>query len=103
MIDIFRIRPALAALSFALAIWFCWTLSCDGKNKAATDFALQRETMVKTQIEARGVKDELVLKAMRKVERHKFVTEEDNALAYSDRPLPIGESQTISQPYIVAI
>ena len=59
--------------------------------------------MVETQIRARGIKDEAVLNAMLKVDRHKFVPNEILHLAYSDRPLPIGEGQTISQPYIVAL
>jgi len=59
--------------------------------------------MVGTQIRARGIKDEGVLNAMLKVDRHKFVPEEIRHQAYSDRPLPIGEGQTISQPYIVAL
>jgi len=63
----------------------------------------KRERMVKTQIEARGVKDKLVLDAVRKVPRHLFVSENLKDQAYSDGPLPIGEGQTISQPYIVAL
>jgi protein-L-isoaspartate(D-aspartate) O-methyltransferase len=62
-----------------------------------------KEEMVETQIRARGIKDEVVLNAMRKVDRHEFVPEEIRHQAYSDRPLPIGEGQTISQPYIVAL
>jgi len=58
--------------------------------------------MVEQQISARGVSDERVLEAMRDVERHLFVPEELREYAYSDRPLPIGEGQTISQPYVVA-
>jgi len=58
--------------------------------------------MVEQQISARGVSDEKVLEAMRDVERHLFVPEELREYAYSDRPLPIGEGQTISQPYVVA-
>ena len=65
-------------------------------------FARQREEMVKTQIEERNVKDPRVLNAMRKVPRHRFVPEQQRELAYADSPLPIGEGQTISQPYIVA-
>ncbi|MCX8118192.1 MAG: protein-L-isoaspartate(D-aspartate) O-methyltransferase [Desulfobacterota bacterium] len=71
--------------------------------KAERDFKKMREKMVETQIKQRGVKDERVLAAMLKVERHRFVPEEYQALAYSDQPLPIGEGQTISQPYIVAL
>ena len=58
--------------------------------------------MVESQIKARGVKDEEVLEVMRKVPRHKFVSKNMKSYAYNDEPLPIGEGQTISQPYIVA-
>jgi len=58
--------------------------------------------MVEVQIRARGVNDEKVLAAMRQVPRHLFVPEELRSFAYGDEPLPIGEGQTISQPYIVA-
>ena len=63
----------------------------------------ERHRMVERQIAARGVKDQRVLKAMRAVPRHWFVPKAQSARAYSDRPLPIGFSQTISQPYIVAL
>ena len=59
--------------------------------------------MVYDQIELRGVDDEAVLDAMRRVERHRFVPEEYLDQAYDDHPLPIGFGQTISQPYIVAL
>lgn len=72
-----------------------------GETKADT-FARQREQLVKHTIEMRGVTDPLTLKAMRSVERHKFVDGDMERLAYADRPLPIGYGQTISQPYIVA-
>jgi protein-L-isoaspartate(D-aspartate) O-methyltransferase len=62
-----------------------------------------RLAMVETQIAARGVQDSRVLAAMRTVPRHEFVPREQMARAYEDRPLPIGEGQTISQPYIVAL
>jgi protein-L-isoaspartate(D-aspartate) O-methyltransferase len=88
-------------------------LSCrDSKNEEAEMthqespedlYAEAREAMVKTQIEPRGVKDKLVLDAMRKVARHRFVPASLKDRAYSDGPLPIGENQTISQPYIVAL
>ncbi len=58
--------------------------------------------MVKFQIRERGIKDERVLAAMSKVSRHQFVDSPWKDVAYSDRPLPIGYKQTISQPYIVA-
>jgi protein-L-isoaspartate(D-aspartate) O-methyltransferase len=59
--------------------------------------------MVRRQIRARGVKDKRVLAAMEKVPRHEFVPADQRPHAYEDRPLPIGERQTISQPYIVAL
>jgi protein-L-isoaspartate(D-aspartate) O-methyltransferase len=62
-----------------------------------------RNRMVDTQILRRGVSDTLVLTAMRRVPRHLFVPPELRASAYTDQPLPIGEGQTISQPYIVAL
>ena len=65
-------------------------------------FALNRQRMVKEQIERRGITDKRVLDAMRKVKRHLFVPAYLRNAAYEDRPLPIGHDQTISQPYIVA-
>jgi protein-L-isoaspartate(D-aspartate) O-methyltransferase len=62
----------------------------------------RRQAMVDLQIAARGVDDPSVLAAMRKIPRHLFVPESVRGLAYEDHPLPIGEGQTISQPYIVA-
>jgi protein-L-isoaspartate(D-aspartate) O-methyltransferase len=62
---------------------------------------LRRLEMVAVQIEARGVRHKGVLEAMRKVPRHRFVPTVWKGLAYEDRPLPIGDGQTISQPYIV--
>lgn len=63
----------------------------------------EREEMVEFQIRARGVRDQRVLAAMRKIPRHLFVPKGYERAAYEDRPLPIGERQTISQPYIVAV
>ena len=65
-------------------------------------FAEKRREMVRRQVEARGVKDPLVLRAMEAVPRHRFVPNAMQAYAYYDEPLPIGHEQTISQPYIVA-
>jgi len=75
-----------------------------GINVYARDasFEAQRERMVTEQIESRGIKDKVVLSAMREVKRHLFVPFHLRSQAYSDRPLPIGQNQTISQPYIVA-
>jgi protein-L-isoaspartate(D-aspartate) O-methyltransferase len=63
---------------------------------------LQREEMVRMQLAERGICDARVLDAMRNVPRHEFVPESFRQEAYEDHPLPIGEGQTISQPYIVA-
>jgi protein-L-isoaspartate(D-aspartate) O-methyltransferase len=83
------------------------TQCTDGKRVSESspegDFRAMREKMVETQIKARGVKDPRVLSALLKVERHRFVPEKYLDSAYSDQPLPIGEGQTISQPYIVAL
>ena len=73
------------------------------ESNSRGDFKAMREKMVETQIKARGVKDPRVLSALLKVERHRFVPEEYLNSAYADQPLPIGEGQTISQPYIVAL
>ncbi len=67
------------------------------------DFSLARERMVKNQLIARGIKDERVLHAMGKIPRHLFIEEALTGEAYNDHPVPIGEKQTISQPYIVAL
>jgi len=71
-------------------------------DKESLKYERQRHEMVRTQIEARGVTDPKVLYALRKVPRHLFVSEALRDQAYGDFPLPIGEQQTISQPYIVA-
>jgi len=75
-------------------------------NKAAKEnrnpFHEQKMKMIEKQIAARGVTDQNVLSAFRQVDRHRYVPKHLQHMAYEDRPLPIGEGQTISQPYIVA-
>lgn len=83
----------------ALMAAVCLVLSC----RQDLPFQDLRELMVQRQIAARGITDRAVLAAMRKVPRHEFVPESLRPRAYDDRPLPIGEGQTISQPYIVAL
>lgn len=68
----------------------------------ADHYKSKREQMVNSQIIARGITNPRVIEAMRKVERHKLVPKNLMENAYADSPLPIGEGQTISQPYIVA-
>lgn len=67
------------------------------------NFAKARQKMVDEQIASRGIRDLRVLNAMSKVPRHLFVEEALHGQAYNDYPLPIGEKQTISQPYMVAL
>ncbi len=71
--------------------------------KDEIEFAQLRERMVATQIASRGIEDKRVLGVMAKVPRHRFVLPEYLDSAYEDHPLPIGEGQTISQPYMVAL
>jgi protein-L-isoaspartate(D-aspartate) O-methyltransferase len=72
-------------------------------NNSDLDLRISREQMVEIQIFGRGVIDTKVCDAMRKVPRHKFVSDNLKYQAYNDSPLPIGDGQTISQPYMVAI
>jgi len=99
-------RKGIHLLVFSVALVFFAGCS-DGKWVSETDrrgdFRTMREKMVEMQIKARGVKDPRVLSAMLKVERHLFVPKDLQSSAYTDQPLPIGEGQTISQPYIVAL
>jgi protein-L-isoaspartate(D-aspartate) O-methyltransferase len=77
--------------------------SACGSAARQVDYTSARHDMVTRQIEARGVRNARVLQAMRDVPRHEFVPEDYGALAYDDRPLPIGLGQTISQPYVVGL
>ncbi|MCL4233907.1 MAG: protein-L-isoaspartate(D-aspartate) O-methyltransferase [Deltaproteobacteria bacterium] len=89
----FGVVPGVIVVALA-----AWTAFAETKP----DDQVQRDRMVRTQVEARGVKDPLVLAAMRKVPRHRFVPANVRGAAYDDMPLSIGSEQTISQPYIVA-
>jgi protein-L-isoaspartate(D-aspartate) O-methyltransferase len=66
------------------------------------EFLVTPEQMVEEQIITRGIHTPMILKAMRTIPRHRFVPVKYRSLAYTDQPLPIGEEQTISQPYVVA-
>lgn len=92
------------ALSAVVALLVLMTLMVTSSMGPTVqeDFRDRRLAMVEEQIRARGVDDGRVLEAMRSVPRHRFVPAELASFAYDDRPLPIGEGQTISQPYIVA-
>jgi protein-L-isoaspartate(D-aspartate) O-methyltransferase len=72
------------------------------ENTTPSSHSSERKRMVEYQIKARGIDDQKVVDAFLKVERHRFVPDRYIPHAYEDRPLPIGQGQTISQPYIVA-
>ncbi len=106
-------EPMFACLMSTLPSWpllfvalLVGVIQCFQSKAAELDhdkFAVKRTSMVKTQIEARGVSDQRVLRAMLATPRHEFVPDELKSKAYEDSPLPIGHGQTISQPYIVAL
>ena len=87
---------------FILNLCLIFFLFSSMQDSTAQEYQEERHEMVQTQIRSRGIKSSQVLEAMRKVPRHRFIPERLASLAYSDRPLPIGHEQTISQPFIVA-
>lgn len=104
------LRTILTLLVFALAVIFFMTESTIADSSEMyrlsaqndNNFRQQRMKMVRRQIRERGIEDPEILAAFEKVRRHRFVPERLKKYAYQDRALPIGEGQTISQPYIVA-
>ena len=89
-VSVWLIAPALAATG------------CQKHIESASEFAAERQKMIQEQLKPRGIKDERVLAAMAKVPREEFVPENLRDKSYSDSALPIGNDQTISQPFIVA-
>jgi len=90
---------------WAIAGFLCWigcSVNSHDPPAPTPDYAALRAEMVREQLAARGIRDARVLDAMGRVPRHELVPEALRAHAYEDGPLPIGEGQTISQPYIVA-
>ena len=87
----------IAAISSLICMFVSFSACSDN------DFDKKRLEMVENDIKGRGIKDKRVLDAMLKVQRHLFVPEPHREKAYNDHPIPIGEGQTISQPYIVAL
>lgn len=87
----------ISAIVISVLFSFCSMLI-----EQSASFSEKRKEMVKTQLKARGISSEKVLNAFLTVPRHSFVPDEYLRFSYSDQPLPIGEGQTISQPYIVA-
>jgi protein-L-isoaspartate(D-aspartate) O-methyltransferase len=74
-----------------------------GLSPAADQYGAMRQRMVDDDLRGRGIRDARVLKVMGEVPRHLFVDKRQRDRAYADHPLPIGEGQTISQPYVVAL
>jgi protein-L-isoaspartate(D-aspartate) O-methyltransferase len=95
-------RPTHRAIAAAIVCVACASCAASGNQRAGDEWTAERERMVDQQLGSRGIKDARVLDAMRSIPRHLFVPEPQRTLAYGDHPLPIGYSQTISQPYIVA-
>jgi protein-L-isoaspartate(D-aspartate) O-methyltransferase len=99
MLILYRTKTVLLFLFFTIAL-----LGHPLSAPAAEDrYARERQRMVKEDIKDRGVKDPAVLAVMGRVQRHLFVDASYRHRAYGDHPLPIGEGQTISQPYVVAL
>ena len=95
-----KLKPLLLlGLFLALGV----TGQPSGLCQTQEDFAAARQQMVSLQLQARGITDPRVLAALSRVPRHLFVPPELASSAYGDYPLPIGQGQTISQPYIVAL
>jgi len=84
-------------------IVLCILLCAASGALAADPYLAKRQTMVEQDIKGRGISDKKVLAAMAKIPRHLFVGQRQQGQAYGDHPLPIGEGQTISQPYVVAL
>jgi protein-L-isoaspartate(D-aspartate) O-methyltransferase len=95
------VRPVI--INLLLALVFVWLPAPERAEAADDPFEGLRRQMVDIQIRGRGVANPEVLRAMAAVPRHRFVPQAMQSMAYQDRPLPIGQGQTISQPYIVAL
>ena len=101
-------KPKTVLCIYQLLIGLTLHMGCNMGNTNASDnttpssYFSDRKRMVEYQIQARGIDDKKVIDAFLRVERHRFVPDRYIPHAYEDRPLPIGEGQTISQPYIVA-
>ena len=90
-------------MQFRILISFLFCFSYASEKEKTVWWHNKAEIMVKEQLERRGIQNDRVLQTMRETPRHLFIPENLKDLAYEDGPLPIGEGQTISQPYIVAL
>jgi len=105
-IDVLRprmLRPSVAAMASLALLASCGTRTSPPVRTAEPEFTTARHRMVATQLRGRDINDPRVLRAMETVPREEFVPADQRPHAYEDRPLPIGQGQTISQPYIVAL
>jgi protein-L-isoaspartate(D-aspartate) O-methyltransferase len=104
-----QLLHSVASARKSRALWACLTalsgLGGGDQVRALDDssYDAARETMVREQIVARGIREPRVIEAMRRAPRHLFIPPAERHRAYADAPVPIGEGQTISQPYIVAL
>ena len=93
----------MKCLSHCMVLLLLWPSWIEARSLDSPAHQKARQAMVSYQIRDRGIRDTQVLDAMTRVLRHRFVPPKLASHAYADRPLPIGEGQTISQPYIVAL
>ncbi len=98
-----RIFPAVFLFILRFLFWGALFDQAFAGGTSEADFAQLRRQMVERDLRGRGIKDQKVLDAMNLVPRHLFVPRGQRPFAYDDRALPIGEGQTISQPYVVAL
>lgn len=96
----YKITILIGVLLLGSVLYFSYT---SREPEEPDEFALARRDMVENDLKRRGISDERVLEVMERVPRHLFVDESIQDQAYQDRPLPIAEGQTISQPYVVAM
>ena len=97
------LRPELAAVAFLALLGSCGAQPAPPAESVGSQSARARQRMIGTQLRGRDITDARVLQAMAAVPREEFVPQAQRPYAYEDRPLPIGQGQTISQPYIVAL
>jgi len=96
-------KPRLFAITATLIVPAVFIVFQAAQAQNDNPFSAARHEMIKRQLKGRDITDPAVLQAMNDVPRHRFVPPALQPLAYADRPLPIGHSQTISQPYVVAL
>ena len=103
--QIFDPRTKSKTLTLSMVFLMLWNLAMplSGSYAFDADFKIKRGKMIEGDIKGRGITDKKVIHAMSKIERHLFVNKSLMNMAYEDHPLPIGEGQTISQPYVVAL